>query len=77
MLYLGHSERRDYFAKTDDDLLNKKVLKAFEHGTYTNPLLWRDIRAERTWESLWTGSVMQIKICILEDVTAEQVKHPW
>ena len=28
---IGHSERRDYFTETDDALLNKKVLKAFEH----------------------------------------------
>ena len=42
---LGHSERRDYF-KEDDVLLNKKVKKAFEKDLH-NPLLWRDIRAER------------------------------
>ena len=28
---LGHSERRDYFGETSEDV-NKKVLKAFEHG---------------------------------------------
>ena len=28
---LGHSERREYFKETDE-FLNKKVLKAFEHG---------------------------------------------
>ena len=28
---LGHSERRDYFHETSEDV-NKKVLKAFEHG---------------------------------------------
>ena len=28
---LGHSERREYFAETDETV-HKKVLKAFEHG---------------------------------------------
>lgn len=28
---LGHSERREYFAETDE-IINKKVLKAFEHN---------------------------------------------
>ena len=28
---LGHSERREYFGETNEDV-NKKVLKAFEHG---------------------------------------------
>ena len=28
---LGHSERREYFGETNEDI-NKKMLKAFEHG---------------------------------------------
>ena len=31
MLFIGHSERREYFAETNETV-NKKVLKAFEHG---------------------------------------------
>ena len=44
---LGHSERRDYFGETNEDV-NKKVLKAFEHGITPDHVLWRDSGAERT-----------------------------
>ena len=37
---LGHSERRDYFGETSEDV-NKKVLKAFRTWHYTNHVLWR------------------------------------
>ena len=43
---LGHSERREYFAETNETV-NKKMLKAFEHGI-TDHVLWRDSGAERT-----------------------------
>ena len=43
---IGHPERRDYF-KEDDALLNKKVKEGNRGRTYSNPLLWRDFRAER------------------------------
>ena len=44
---LGHSERREYFAETNETV-NKKMLKAFRAWYYTNHVLWRDSGAERT-----------------------------
>ena len=43
---LGHSERREYFGETNEDV-NKKVLKALEHGITPNHVLWRNTGAER------------------------------
>ncbi len=57
---LGHSERREYFAETSETV-NKKMLKAFEHGITPimccGRLLSRENRA-----SLWTGSVSRLKL---------------
>ena len=38
---LGHSERREYFGETNEDV-NKKVLKAFRTWNYTYHVLWRN-----------------------------------
>ena len=60
---LGHSERREYFAETDETV-NKKVLKAFEHG---ETLTQRKQGIYIEWIR------MQIKIAF-QNVTADQAK---
>mgnify|MGYP000125728231 CR=1 FL=1 len=44
---LGHSERREYFGETNEDV-NKKVLKAFEHGITPIMCCGRNSYSERT-----------------------------
>ena len=43
---IGHSERREYFAETDETV-NKKVKKAFEHGITPIVMLRRNSDTER------------------------------
>ena len=66
---IGHSERREYFAETDETV-NKKVLKAFEHGL-TPIICCGESLTQREQGITLDWIRMQIKIAFL-NVTAEQ-----
>lgn len=68
---LGHSERREYFAETDETV-NKKVLKAFEHGI-TPIVCCGETLAQREQGVTIDFIRQQIKIAFL-NVTADQAK---
>ena len=68
---LGHSERREYFAETDETV-NKKVLKAFEHGL--TPIICCGETLTQRKQGIYIEWIrMQIKIA-LQNVTADQAK---
>ena len=68
---LGHSERRDYFGETNEDV-NKKVLKALEHGI--TPIMCCGESLEQREQGVTMDFVrMQIKIAF-QNVTADQAK---
>ena len=68
---IGHSERREYFAETDETV-NKKVLKAFEHGLTPIICCGESLTQREQWITIdWIRQ--QIKIAFL-NVTAEQAK---
>lgn len=66
---IGHSERREYFAETDETV-NKKVLKAFEHGL-TPIICCGETLTQREQGITIDWIRQQIKIAFL-NVTAEQ-----
>ena len=68
---LGHSERREYFAETDETV-NKKVLKAFEHGI-TPIICCGESLTQRKQGICIEWIRMQIKIAF-QNVTADQAK---
>ena len=68
---LGHSERREYFAETDETV-NKKVLKAFEHGI-TPIVCCGETLAQREQGVTIDFVRQQIKIAF-QGVTADQAK---
>lgn len=68
---LGHSERREYFAETDETV-NKKVLKAFEHGI--TPIVCCGETLTQREQGVTIDFIrQQIKIAFL-NVTADQAK---
>jgi len=68
---LGHSERREYFAETNETV-NKKVLKAFEHGLI--PIVCCGEALTQREQGITIDWIrQQIKIAFL-GVTAEQAK---
>ena len=68
---IGHSERREYFAETDETV-NKKVLKALEHGI--KPILCCGESLTQREQGITIDWIrQQIKIALL-NVTENQVK---
>ena len=68
---IGHSERREYFAETDETV-NKKVLKAFEHGI--TPIICCGETLTQREQGVTIDFIrQQIKIAF-QNVTAEQAK---
>lgn len=68
---IGHSERREYFAETDETV-NKKVLKAFEHGI-TPIVCCGETLTQREQGITIDWIRQQIKVAFL-NVTADQAK---
>ena len=69
---IGHSERREYFAETDETV-NKKVLKAFEHGL-TPIICCGETLTQREQGITLDWIRIQVKIAF-QNVTAEQAKQ--
>lgn len=66
---IGHSERREYFAETDETV-NRKVLKAFEHGI--TPIICCGESLTQRKQGIYLDWIrMQIKIAF-QNVTADQ-----
>ncbi len=68
---IGHSERREYFAETNETV-NKKVLKAFEHGI-TPIICCGESLTQREQGITIDWISQQIKVAFL-NVTADQAK---
>ena len=68
---IGHSERREYFGETDQDV-NKKVLKALEHNL--TPILCCGESLEQREQGVTMDFVRQQVKIGLQNVSADQAK---
>lgn len=68
---LGHSERREYFGETNEDV-NKKVLKAFEHGLI--PIMCCGETLEQREQGVTMDFIRQQVKVGFQSVTAEQAQ---
>ena len=69
---LGHSERREYFAETNETV-NKKVLKAFEHGI--TPIRCCGETLEQREQGVTMDFIRQQVKVGMQNVTADQAKE--
>ena len=69
---LGHSERREYFGETNEDV-NKKVLKAFEHGI--TPIMCCGETLEQREQGVTMDFIRQQVKVGFQNVTADQAKE--
>ena len=68
---LGHSERREYFGETNEDI-NKKMLKAFEHGL--TPIMCCGESLEQREQGITMDWIRQQVKVGFQNVTADQAK---
>ena len=68
---LGHSERREYFAETSETV-NKKMLKAFEHGI--TPIMCCGETLDQREQGVTMDFIRQQVKVGLQNVTADQAK---
>ncbi|MCI8712661.1 MAG: triose-phosphate isomerase [Ruminococcus sp.] len=69
---LGHSERREYFGETNEDV-NKKVLKAIEHGI--TPIMCCGETLEQREQGVTMDFIRQQVKVGYQNVTADQAKN--
>ncbi len=69
---LGHSERRGYFGETNEDI-NKKMLKAFEHGL--TPIMCCGESLEQREQGVTMDFIRQQVKVGFQNITADQAKE--